>query len=729
MEAVEELPMHIPGFEVVKDNLADITEASSAVTTTECHKTNGVYGLPSVDVDHVVGSNMTEPSQLSHLTTESLVPGQGLDHFANELTNISDEQVGASEIIADSSLNEPSIADSGIDTANERVDVDSSNLSDLDVESSVCATESTIVENELDGDTDERKLESDVHEMEETVISTTNDCDETVYDNESDNKILSELDGHSLDLSEALGTPEVPDAPENNKSGITQEVFNKEELLDILEGNEPEQKKNVAQRALQQLTKLATKKTKRSIIKATVVPGKVKKVEKQHLSKSDKYKPEKQTASKSVPVSLKSKPRDDWMQDWEDEELEDEKTKKLSQDNNPLLVAEEVVVPQEEPLEGSKPTVDSTFSDDQSVKQSSEDSPQRKRVIKKKVIFDPDNPDTFTKGKTIKQKEPHSDKETPPPPPPPPLKKGKSDLSTIESKLRATSKSPVNKTQWKKPTPKKSTQKHRLTEVDKLLMDEGAVNMMYQLTPEAPKGRKNMRTKAEFIKKLNESSTPDAKEMKFRERKKEITKEEGEAKKGTRTSLSGSVKSALVGEDFENTSADDSIIYRRHSSSSYSSTCLSPRRLSDVETSAVPPAQTVAQALQQTVESISAMDCEPTENGQPESKDVFMADVTATPATETIKKKDCLTLKEKLNSKLSHALNKRKRETKTDKPIKQKKLTPKVDKNKETLLISSFKTLAISFNDRVAEICLEKSGSKKTLCSLEVGSNLACFSL
>ncbi|CAG4974590.1 unnamed protein product [Parnassius apollo] len=198
--------------------------------------------------------------------------------------------------------------------------------------------------------------------------------------------------------------------------------------------------------------------------------------------------------------------------------------------------------------------------------------------------------------------------------------------------------------------------------------------MIYQLTPEAPKGKKNVRTKAEFIKKI-QSSTSESKEMKFRVQKKDSSKyEDGEAKKilseKHRTSLSSSVKSPFVCEDFETHSADDSIIYRRHSSSSYSSTCMSPRRLSDVDSGGTQ--YTARTAL--IVEKGNKI----SDDNNKQTSDTFMADPINITNSEIINRDDCLSIKEKLNSKLSLALNKRKREnSNNDKPPKQKKKGPR----------------------------------------------------
>ncbi|CAH2039566.1 unnamed protein product, partial [Iphiclides podalirius] len=520
---------------------------------------------------------------------------------------------------------------------------------------------------------------------------------ETNSDEQAANNILSEL-GQGIELSEALRSSDVTDNVENNNCSGRQEVFNKEELLDILQGKDGGSSSNQvselienstikpklleAQLALEQLTRLKNSKKKKSFERMP----KQKKVEKKEDNKMDNI----------INVLV---------QDWEDEEtIETDKSVKSIKETNSVFKSDELkevqlaITCKDELIRTS---IDSAASEDQNQKCKSGDEgqPQRRlgRIIKKKVIFDPDNPDTFTKGKSLsKNKETSHDKESPP------IKKGKSEMSILRSK----SKSPISKLQWKKPSPKNAKQNKRLSEVDKLLMDEGAVNMIYQLTPEAPKGKKNVKTKAEFIKKL-QSSTPEGKEMKFRERKKDASKyEDGEAKRilggKHRVSLSSSVKSPSVCEDFETHSADDSIIYRRHSSSSYSSTCMSPRRLSDVESGG---GQTNVRSSQLSTEKAIKTTVGQAKNQGTES---FMSDSINLSNTEMINRDDCLSIKEKLKSKLSLALNKRKREiTKNDKAPKQKKVkeidVPKV------VVENEFKSVIVNIEQRLAEISVIKA--------------------
>ncbi|XP_047992950.1 peptidyl-prolyl cis-trans isomerase 1 [Leguminivora glycinivorella] len=416
--------------------------------------------------------------------------------------------------------------------------------------------------------------------------------------------------------------------------------------------------------------------------------------------------------------SVKDKIVNDLVRDWEDDEpTKDDADEKLLEESQGLIKSAEVLtttietVAESDRIDGS--SIDSSTSDGTATNKTADDGqPQRRlgRVIKKKVIFDPDNPDTFTKGKVpAKPKEASSDKEQPSP------KKIKTEIQQ-----RPKSKSPTGKMHWKKPPPKASKTNKRLSEVDKLLMDEGAVNMIYQLTPEAPKGKKNMRTKAEFIKKI-QSSTPDGKEMKFRERKKECIKEEAEAKKiaggKQRGSLSSSIKS--TGEDFETHSADDSIIYRRHSSSSYSSNCMSPLRITDQDSSAIQDSSRFSRQMSDS-RNLSNADEESIE----QKSELFMSDSNVASPSEVINKTDCLSIKQKLNSKLQNVLNKRKREnTKTDKPAKQKRVAPKYDenavKNEEQQQLSKLKNLTVKFENNLAEIYVKRKEGRYTVETLK----------
>ncbi|GBP35014.1 Chromodomain Y-like protein 2 [Eumeta japonica] len=577
---------------------------------------------------------------------------------------------------------------------------------------------------------DRLKFETEVVVEEEIVMC---DYEKSEDDSETTNNILSQLEGQSIDLGEVLRSSDTPDCSENNNSFITKQVMNKEELLDILEGNDNTQdlEKNnkinesnkrdeveiqvpdtpVAKLALQQLSKLKGGKRVKSKVTNQFLSEKGLKNVKLKTSKTSEIvdtKNTKKSCENIVEVLEK---------DWEDDEVEEDKMQNCSVLINTPEPKKSNTVSQEDinkQVNIDRSSVESSLSqvseDSQNHspsfnKGSNELQPQRRagRVIKRKVIFDPDN---YERGTNRKSKITQTIKEQS-------IKKGKADQNVMRSK----SKSPITKTNWKKPQLKNSKQNKRLSEVDKLLMDEGAVNMIYQLTPEASRGKKNMKKKAELIKKINQSAAPD-KEMKFRERRKDLKLEETEAKRvlagKQRLSLSSSVKSPAMCEDVEAHSADDSIIYRRHSSSSYSSTCMSPRRLSDVD-SAV---QASSKTSRQVTDSHEARIDNET--------NVFLCDNKDPVGPEVIDKKDCLSIKEKLNSKLSRALNiKRKKESaKFEKPAKQKKSSTKL--SEETLNANpEFHHISLSLTDNVAEICVHDTKSDQNVYNVRMINELS----
>ncbi|KAJ8713524.1 hypothetical protein PYW07_013894 [Mythimna separata] len=749
MEAVKEPPLHNAPVEGVKIPIVfdeKDENAVASVATDVCHKSNGVQDSELAEVA-AVESN-TAPSEDSKCEIETSAEVKDKEEnveesavsAASEIDNTTDVTVSvcAVEQNKDPTHDPPRVI----------IELGKDEVEDLDLDS---ATEGTKLEKTTNKEDNVVEPLSGRVTFQTEILIETNDnevnetiTEETVIDDHDSNNLLSGL-GQSIELSEVLRSSDVADSVENNNCTVRQEVFNKEELLDILEGNDEGQSETThspnfhksfhskktleTQIALDQLIRLKQTSKKRTaerfsrIKKSDKVEKKEAKISK---TKSDKIakndKAEKVTKQDQLPdekESAEGKPKENivnvLVQEWDDEEAETEKSNKLEEKAPSVESTEErksqESASKEEEEASAGTSIDSIDGKSPSLNKSSDEGqPQRRlgRVIKKKVIFDPDNPDTFTKTKTvIKSKEPSTEVEVIPP------KKIKT-----EQTIQVVGKSPLTKKlQWKKPSPKNCKQNKRLTEVDKLLMDEGAVNMIYQLTPEAPKGKKNMKTKAEFIKKL-QSSTPDSKEMKFRERKKESKYEEGEAKKilggKHRSSLSSSVKSPSVCEDFEAHSADDSIIYRRHSSSSYSSSCMSPRRLSDVEASNQ-GGSGKPQAAQSDVQSQPG-----TNVGNRPIADMFMSDHIDAVKTDIINKDDCLSIKEKLNSKLNLALNKRKRDnSKAEKPSKLKKVMKTADNT--VVNNDDFKYLSINFDQRLAEICVQKPGSN---CNIEIINEL-----
>ncbi|CAK1586119.1 unnamed protein product [Parnassius mnemosyne] len=737
MEVIEETLELNASIDQVKNNVVT-EETAECIVTDVCHKSNGE----------------AEPAGEENVLTEIVITKESVELLEenNEVTVVTNEvetsqQIAAVQGSVTVALNEnsPSQSDHNIEKGTDQTNEPDTEIIVKDFDKTIYheieiqATESIIEVSTEPSSVEVNNEETSSFQLSNEILAVQvnhtdssnkdkvrfkteiliekndhdineNDLNETNSDEHATNNILSEL-GQSIELSEALRSSDVTDHVESNNCAGRQEVFNKEELLDILQGKDVESSANEAvehmeinainskslesQLALQQLTRLKTIKKKKSTEKTS----KPKKVEKKEESKKDESRKEESKKEESKSDSIINV----LVKDWDDEETsETDKSAKLLKEADSLLKSsdelKEVQIAVTAKEEFIRTSIDSATSEDHSQKSKSGDEgqPQRRlgRIIKKKVIFDPDNPDTFTKSKAVsKNKEINTEKESPP------HKKGKTDLPIVRSK----SKSPISKLQWKKPSLKNVKQNKRLSEVDRLLMDEGAVNMIYQLTPEAPKGKKNVRTKAEFIKKI-QSSTPDGKEMKFRERKKESSKyEEGEAKKilsgKHRVSLSSSVKSPSVCEDFETHSADDSIIYRRHSSSSYSSTCMSPRRLSDVDSGVT---QNTARTSLIVEKGNKASD-----GNNKQTSDTFMSDPINITNSEIINRENCLSIKEKLNSKLSLALNKRKREnSKNDKPPKQKKVKESFTSKKD--IDVNFKYLTINIDQRLAEITIQK---------------------
>lgn len=669
-----------------------------------CQKTNGVAETDESAVDCSVPAEVLEIAVINPDIEVQCENNQ--DEVIPEPSNSESvvNDTSASDIIPCECDPAPVVAaaiPTDTDSNENNVEKSLSEVLDQEVESTV------ELESVVDIGSDRVAFETEILVEENVNDSNESKIDEIVKLRQGTPDLLNELD-QNIEFSEALRSTDITGNGVNNNTTPVEEVYNKKELLDILKGNDAEECKPVitrvsvdklteTEKALQQLSRLKKQKKTKSNVKVSI---RCKSERKEIVAKKE---PEVKKEYSIVKALVK---------DWDDEEPpEGEQLNQIIKENQSLDVEPQdiVVIEEEETKQNQTVLRTSVDSAEETTnlnpsKSGDENSaqPQRRlsRIIKKKVIFDPDNPDTFTKVKSLsKNKELSADKDQIV------VKKPKMDIVYSRPK----SKSPVSKMQWKKPSSKNSKQCKRLSEVDKLLMDEGAVNMIYQLTPEAPKGKKNMKTKAEFIKKI-QSTTPDSKEMKFRERKKELKGEVGEAKKilggKYRSSIGSSVKSPSMNEDFEAHSADDSIIYRRHSSSSYSSSCMSPRRLSDVEGSVIQV--TTSHSMLQHTET------ETQPNNDAESKnsvsEPFLEDQNVIP--KQINKDDCLSIKEKLNTKLSLALNKRKREiVKTEKPSKQRKTIKSQEKVINREIVHSFKYVSVQIDQRFGEICILDSGT------------------
>ncbi|CAK1556301.1 unnamed protein product [Leptosia nina] len=750
MEAVEEHPVINASTEDLLSNVKEGNILNYVADSNVCQSNGVEKGSKEDTVPEQVTENIEEQviAETDHNAAD--IPAQTAEDTKKVTTE--EEENNKTEIITPAIVNVESACEPQHieDSISKEEDTDAIAIKDTDgneqiiindpiicpdtnenAPQSLSTTEQPVVENtstsdlitpvtEDVGDVESTTIINDgIHfETEVIVEKNDNDVNENIIETEfvvveaaspSTNNILSEL-GENIELSEVLQSSDMANGSENNNASAKEEVFNKEELLDILEGNDVVESQiddSVLIKSVNELTAdLETQKALKqlSMLKKTRKPRTPKSNRpKENIKKLTKTSPKKTEIPTDINETMQEKENNivnELVMDWDDD------------DHSEANCKEEKIIIKENSAIKDRPPVNTLTNENvqKQIKSEDEATPgatrRLGRVIKKKVIFDPDNPDTFTK--TPKSKDIQGSKE-------PPLIK-KSKVETLQPEKSAL-KSPTAKLQWKKPSPRNSKQHKRLSEVDKLLMDEGAVNMIYQLTPEAPKGKKNVKTKAEFIKKL-QSSTPDGKEMKFRERKKEAKYEDGDARKllggKHRSSLSSSVKSPSVSEDFETHSADDSIIYRRHSSSSYSSSCMSPRRLSDVE------GATQNSKLQQIpLQAVDSLIIDESKE-LPEER-TFLSDSSSfnieDHKNDVINKEGCLSLKEKLKSKLSIALNKRKRESlKSEKPAKQKKIL----KTEEQLNISKtnvgeFNFVSILIEQHLAEICFKNLGLQNSI--------------
>lgn len=223
------------------------------------------------------------------------------------------------------------------------------------------------------------------------------------------------------------------------------------------------------------------------------------------------------------------------------------------------------------------------------------------RVIKKKIIWDPDNPTTLKLNAKTSPNQKTNNNLAP-------------DRRTVQIKITkhfASEEKTSNREQsdsvekQNNSTLNSTRKKKKMSEVDRLLMDEGAVNMIYQLersnnnvdVPEIvlkpnsksmiskSREKKNLLNKTRIIKNAVFSVTKSdsiSKRIKMIRTRRELVKKTLKRQEKV-ASIRNSLQSPTHGDD---STADESRIIRRHSSSSFSSGCLSPRPQSPLEYSA-----------------------------------------------------------------------------------------------------------------------------------------------
>lgn len=301
---------------------------------------------------------------------------------------------------------------------------------------------------------------------------------------------------------------------------------------------------------------------------------------------------------------------------------------------------------------------------------------KRSRVVKKKEIWDPSEtkptvvdkkviPLTLPSSITIKKLTKESI--------------AKSNLPEELSKVESSSKHVAKKAK-------------KRSEVDKLLQDEGAVNMMYSLEREnnnedvpdfdlkpdqellvdKSQEKSLLVTKAKTIKNVvmkQSSSPPDVKTTGRGRAKRDQTpvKQEGEATVKKTPSTSSRKKKAdnCASWDYiysqAQASCDDAMIIRRHSNSSYSSSAASPRRLS----------VDVNESLESPPSSAKKMNQEAFEFTKPPQKS------TKSPADKLLNKD----FVDELRGKISTVLTKNKEKPQAPTPKGRKRAAPQSSDN------------------------------------------------
>lgn len=183
---------------------------------------------------------------------------------------------------------------------------------------------------------------------------------------------------------------------------------------------------------------------------------------------------------------------------------------------------------------------------------------KRTRIIKKKIIWDPDAPETQISYASLVQSSAKKPVRKTPAPTQPPVK---TESVVLIKQEQPQPKVKILNTGKRSATPLVlNNKKKKLTEIDRLLNDEGAANMISSLETEVPLLQKEPRPKREQAGAVQEKQV----------KKEPTTTPKKRATKGNASSSWDYVY---------NQRNVDSLIIRRRSNSSYSSTT-SPRRMS-----------------------------------------------------------------------------------------------------------------------------------------------------
>ncbi|CAG4947497.1 unnamed protein product [Parnassius apollo] len=188
MVVIEETPELNASIDQVKNNVV-IEGTIECIAVDVCHKSNGV-------VDICKAGQAKEDNVITEMSTESVIEVSNTESSSVEVNKEETSVLQLSKEILAVQVNH----------------TDSSNKDKVKFKTEIL-------------------VEKNDHDINENDLYGTNS------DEHATNNILSEL-GQSIELSEASRSSDVNDHVESNNCTGRQEVFNKEELLDILQGND-----------------------------------------------------------------------------------------------------------------------------------------------------------------------------------------------------------------------------------------------------------------------------------------------------------------------------------------------------------------------------------------------------------------------------------------------------------------------------------------------------------
>lgn len=243
---------------------------------------------------------------------------------------------------------------------------------------------------------------------------------------------------------------------------------------------------------------------------------------------------------------------------------------------------------------------------------------KRQRVIKKKIIWDPDAPETAINYASYAHTSGSSQQKKAVAKKPPPVKKFEANKTATADDIG----------------PSSASKKKKTSEIDKLLGDEGAVNMLNSLNQENNNNEGATPTKMSRNKTVKTETNEPATTTKARGQRKdpkEVQKSQAAANKKNAAAASQTQhkkKNAKTSADSSgwdyvySARPDDCMIIRRRSNSSYSSTA-SPNR-SSIDLAQAPPINdSVFETNEKELENSFTSTSEPNKNKRSKGSKIF----------------------------------------------------------------------------------------------------------